>query len=371
MSSREILLHLSLIDNLGPVAIQAIVQKLNQEFKNIYNFSKIDLVNSFGFSEPIAKRVVEGLENSEILKKELELIDKHAVRILTLIDEEYPSHLKEIYAPPPVLYVKGNVSALKKDSLAVIGSRKANLYGKKIIASLVPDFVQHNFSIVSGGALGADAMAHEATLQAKGITIVVLGSGLTQLYPKTNLALFKRVVENNGALVSAFPMAMQALPGNFPARNRIISGLSKGCIVIQAAQKSGAVITASFALDQGRDVFAVPGAIDDPLSIGCHQLIQQGAGLVNSSKDVLEHYGFSAKEETPKQTNILETIVSNVAAKSLSIEERLLLYCKTSRSIDELMAETSLELAQLQSVLFGLQLEGVISQNFAGLWHTT
>jgi len=373
MTSRETILHLSLIEKLGPVAIGRICQKLSHaDLPRLYTMSVSDCMHEFGLSQQSAQRLVTGLVDRHLLDDECALIEKYNVQWLCRLDHDYPALLQEIHAPPPVLYVHGAISAFHQNILAIVGSRKANLYGKKVIQRIVPELVARSISVISGGALGADAMAHEATVQVNGVTVVVLGSGLLELYPKTNRTLFKRVVETGGALVSAFPLKMQALPGNFPARNRIISGLSRGCLVVQAAQKSGAVITASFALDQGRDVFAIPGPIDDPLSTGCHNLIQQGAQLVNSADDILQCYGLSSAKDTvaPTQQEYQVSLPDSRPSKPLTMEATIQSLCKRPRSVDELVNETSLDLAELQAKLFSMQLDGIIQQNFAGLWQS-
>lgn len=370
MTSRDIFLHLSLIDTIGPVVVRHLVQKLSLEgLSALYRLTLQDFVHTFGLSELCATKLYNGLRDQALLEKEQSLIEKHGVQLISLYDDEYPSLLKEIYAPPTVLYVQGSVQVLSSNGLAIVGSRMANLYGKKVITRLVPELVQHKLAIVSGGALGADTMAHEVTVNAGGITIVVLGSGLLELYPKSNLNLFKRVIASGGALVSSFPLTMQALPGNFPARNRVISGLSRGCLVVQAAKKSGAIITATYALDQGRDVFAIPGPIDDDLSIGCHQLIQQGATLVQSVDDILQEYGMVKSVKTTLIKSEKENSVVS-SAQPKTVEEKIQYLCTAARSIDELLQETETDLSQLQTILFYMQLDGVISQNFAGLWQT-
>ncbi len=222
---------------------------------------------------------------------EQELLIKHNIRRITASDVEYPSYLKEIHCPPPQLYVQGELLNSYTKLIAVVGSRKADSYGERVIASLVPELVAHGWAIVSGGALGADSFAHKATLQARGRTIVILGSGLLMPYPSSNRKLFSSIVDQGGSLVSSFSLDTPAYPSNFPARNRIISGMSRGVIVAQAAEKSGARITAHLALEQGREVFAIPGPIDHALSIGCNRLIQQGAKLVQTIDDIFTELG--------------------------------------------------------------------------------
>jgi len=221
-------------------------------------------------------------------------------------------------------------------------------------------------------------MAHRATVQANGKTVVVLGSGLLHLYPASNIRLFESVVSAGGALVSIFPMATQARPGNFPARNRIIAGLSRGCVVVQAAKKSGARITARFALEEGREVFAVPGPIDDELSVGCNALIQEGAKLAGSVEDILiefsGEFGFTPKKMKPKEKMWAHSPLSAPAEKKekepedQSIQSQIVRACVPTCSTDDLSLKLGIDVEQLHELLFDLQLAGRIRQNFAGLW---
>ncbi len=291
MKKRNSLLHLSLIEGIGP----ATIVKLYKVLESIHSWNIRDF-QAYGMSAAVAALIVQGLQQAKLLEDELNLIDKYSVQLITLLDKEYPPLLKAIYAPPPVLYVAGNVSLTHPKMLAVVGSRASDAYGMSTARKLVEPLAQQGWTIVSGGALGIDGVAHNAALSVQGKTIAVFGSGLLRPYPARHKELFRRIVDQ-GALVSCFPLNTEPKPGLFPARNRIIAGLAKACLVVQAAQKSGALITASFALNEGREVLAVPGAIDNPLSMGCHKLIQDGAQVVTCSEDVSRllscHEGFT------------------------------------------------------------------------------
>ena len=288
MKNKQTLLHLSLIDGIGPVTIKKLLQEKpsNFELSDLYTLTTADIMQQFGVSQKVAQKMYSGLQDAAKLNRELELLEKHQIDFTAAGFEDYPSLLAEIYAPPPVLYFKGNLTSDDTKTIAVIGSRKAHRYAEQIITQFVPQLVNQGWTIVSGGAIGADSMAHRQTVKSGGKTVVVLGSGLLNPYPASNKRLFDSILQTGGALVSSFPIETHAKPGNFPARNRIIAGLSRGCLVVQAAQKSGARITAQFALEQGREVFAVPGPIDDELSLGCHGLIQQGAKLTGLVEDI-------------------------------------------------------------------------------------
>lgn len=353
MQEKQLLLHLSLIDRIGPAILERLLLK-KELLKEIYSFSASDLQFHFGLTYAAAQKIADGLQDKQRLEHELALLQKHGVAFFTVLDQEYPQALKHIYRPPIVLYVKGRLSHEK--ALAIIGARKANFYGQKIIEKLVPDLAGNGWTIISGGAIGADTMAHRATLKNKGKTIAIIGSGLLCPYPFSNKRLFDHIIETGGALVSPFSLQTTAHPGNFPARNRIIAGMAKGTIVAQAAHKSGAKITAEFALEQGKEVFAVPGSLEDPLSVGCHDLIGQGATLVQSAKDVLAAFG-----EVP--------IMSHAQEEQLPEPFRtILILCSQPCAIEDLLEKVELNLSQMQQLLFDLQLQGKVTQNLAGQW---
>ena len=369
MNQQHVILHLSLIDGIGPSVLQAIInnKSVHHAWADLYDFTLSDF-RYLGISEKNAQVLKTGLQSKDILEKELMLIEKHAINYCTLFDDTYPDLLKHIHMPPFVLYWYGASLNTPEKKIAVVGSRKASAYGERVVSTMVPYLVHHNITIVSGGALGLDSMAHQATLDAGGKTIAVFGSGLLDLAPRSNRKLFEQILDAGGSLVSYFPVQEEPYPGNFPARNRIISGLSNGTMVVQAAEKSGARITAQYALDQGRDVFAIPGPIDDELSVGCHRLIQDGAKLITHANDILIEYGITEPQqmtfvEKPKKTNAVKN-----KYQLGSIQDQILQICMKAHSIDDLAVQTKLSLAELQAMLFNLQLDGDIAQDFTGLW---
>ncbi len=360
--SRFLILHLSLINGIGPSTIKSLIERkpLNFNLNYIYQLSISELINLFRLSEIQAKKIVEGLSKKNIFDEEISLIEKYKINWSTFIDSDYPELLKNIHSPPAVIYWQGKLSSDEK-LISIIGSRKANDYSKRTIENFVAALIESNWTIVSGGAIGADTMAHEAALKFGGKTISILGSGLLRLYPYSNKKLFQKIIENEGAIVSSFALNCDSYPENFPARNRIISGISKGCIVVQAGIKSGTRITALYALEQGREVFAVPGSIDDELSAGCNKLIQEGAKLTTCANDILEEFG-----ETILKDNNLE--ITNEPNEGISLEDKIIHYCKEPCSIEELSEKFDITLYELQLKLFQLQLDGKIIQNFAGMW---
>lgn len=360
--AKNTILHLSLIENLGAATIQHILTHKDFDLDSLYLMSIGDISTILSLHPKKAELISTGLKNRTVLDLELELIEKHGVTLLTCLDPQYSFMLREIYAAPAVLYVKGHMPDCT-NALGIVGARKANDYGRRVVSNIVPELVKAGFVIVSGGAQGIDTFAHTDALNCGGITVAVLGSGLLMPYPQANNKLFDQIAESGGAVVSAFPLKAAPLPINFPARNRIISGISKGVLVVQAAQKSGALITAQYALEQNRDVFAVPGNIDDDLSAGCNNLIKQGAKLVTLSQDVLQEYGFGYAEKVVENWDY-----GTKNTRSIQTADPVLDHCYKPKTIDELLMLTGIELADLQIKLFDLQIEGKIEQNFAGLW---
>ena len=299
-NNRIKLILLNMVEGIGSIRLKALLE----EFKTPESIIKArfsDLIKVKGISKNIAENITS-CESTYNIDKELELIKAQGVKVLTVFDKSYPKILKEIYDPPIVLYVKGTLSDKDALSLGVVGSRKCSQYGIKATKELVASLKDYEITIVSGLARGIDSVAHKAALENKLRTIAVLGSGLGCIYPLENAKLANDITLS-GAVISEFPMRTKPLKHNFPRRNRIISGLSKGVVVIEAAQRSGALITVDFALEQGRDVFAMPGPVDSESSYGTNRLIKQGAKLIDSAKDILPELGLESidKEDLVKK----------------------------------------------------------------------
>lgn len=272
--------------------------------------------------------------------------DRH---ILSLADPEYPRSLLEIADPPSVLYVRGNLKLLQKPGLAVVGSRNATPQGRQTAENFARALASQGLCIVSGLALGIDAAAHQGALAAQGGTIAVIGTGADRIYPARNRELAMAIGEQ-GAIVSEFPLGTPAIASNFPRRNRIISGLSRGVLVVEAAPESGSLITARLAGEQGREVFAIPGSIHSPLARGCHKLIKQGAKLVETTQDILDELGC-----LPEPKNIAEetsTVADNAILDALGHDP-----C----SLDELAERTGFGADHLLGELLMLELAGQIA----------
>ncbi len=273
------------IQIIGPIRIQ----KLLNHFKTLqraWNASRPELLKA-GLEEKTARELAE-LKLKINPDSELEKLEQNKIGVITIQDENYPGRLKEIYAPPPVLYYQGVMPGDYQPTLAVVGSRKISDYGKQATKQIVSELAKRGIIIISGLALGIDAWAHQTALANQGVTLAVLGCGLNQIYPANNRRLAQEIIAGAGAVISEFPPAMPPLKHNFPIRNRIISGLGLGTLIVEAAEKSGALITASYTLEQNREVFAVPGNIFHPNNVGTNHLLKLGAHLVTSANDILE-----------------------------------------------------------------------------------
>lgn len=296
------------------------------------------------------------------IERELAFYRQRGIHFLLDSDAGYPPLLKDIYDPPGVLFVRGTILPEDSVSLAVIGTRHASHYGERQTRRLVYEFVEAGFCIVSGLARGIDGIAHQAALEAGGRTIAVLGQGLaTDLYPPENRRLAQQILEKNGALVSEFSPLSAASRGSFPQRNRIIAGMTLGTVVIEAGQRSGTSLTAHFALDYGREVFAVPGPIDSRVSAGCHQLIREGARLLESVEDVLDELG-PLKERIPHHSGLS---VSHPAELSLSEEEQTILRAlpETGMTVDELTQQTGIPIYKIMTLLTQMEIKHLLQRS--------
>ena len=361
---KNILLHLTLISGIGPATIKMIVASIGPSNLQTLYVCKVEDLVRLGLSYDRAVKIVQGLQDHSLLDAELALIEKYQIGWTTFLCPDYASLLLQIEQPPIVIYYQGANLLAFNQAIAFVGSRKADAYARVVVEKLVPSLVAQNWTIVSGGALGVDSLVHDQVVQSGGKTIVVLGSGLLHWYPLQNHGLFSRVIAAGGMIISCFSLKTQPIASNFPARNRIISGLSLGTVVVQAARKSGALITADFALEQGRQVFAVPGSIEHGLHDGCHDLIQQGAKLVQSVDDIINEFGIFTKmnHDLEQQQRIVSE--KKYDSDEIAILEQLLV----ATSIEDLLQNVQIPLEDLVSKLFALSLDGKVSQDIMGLW---
>ena len=259
------------------------------KIENLYNAKEDELLQVPGIGKKYANIILDN-ELRQNIDKHIEYMLKNKVDVISIQDEEYPEILRNIYDPPLLFYIRGNKEILNHDSIAIIGCRECSKYGKNIAQELAYNISKNRINIVSGLAKGIDAEAHRGCILSEGKTIAVLGNGLDTIYPQENIPLAKKILEKGGAIISEYPLGERPQKQNFPERNRIVSGMSKGVIVVEAKEKSGTLITVDFALEQGRDVFVVPGNINNDNSKGTNELIKQGAKIITNYKDVLEEY---------------------------------------------------------------------------------
>lgn len=315
--------------------------------------------------EGIGLRVVQSLRsyrpNDAAIARELDRVDELEYDLVSLTESRYPVLLKMIPDPPPYLYLKGELRPEDSRAVAIVGARRASGYGRAVTEQLSRELAVRGFTIVSGMARGIDGWAHQAAIEVQGRTIAVLGCGLDILYPREHDEL-RECISRQGALLSDYPLGIPPDPVNFPKRNRIISGLSLGVVVVEAAEHSGSLITARLALDQGREVFAVPGPIGRKTSIGTHALIKQGAKLVEGVEDVLDE--LLPQLETTTDASTGKDQVGRPLRPVLSTDERVMYDCLSAepRHIDELTATLRLAPAKTAGVLLQLELKGAARQ---------
>ncbi|MCE5313772.1 MAG: DNA-processing protein DprA [Armatimonadota bacterium] len=287
------------------------------------------------------------------IERDLRLMEDKAITLIPITSGDYPAGLKQIFDPPPVLYVGGRIIEPDKLAVAIVGSRKATVYGRSVAERVSRDLAARGLTVVSGGARGIDTAAHKGALEVGGRTIAFLGSGIDVAYPAENKNLFDAIARS-GAVVSEFPLGSTPEPWRFPSRNRLISGLSLSVLVCQCPSKSGALITASYALEQGKDVYAVPGNVDDERNSGCHQLIKDGARLVESAQDILDELGIDKKSECIDRPTVPMESLNEQEQKivsQLSLEPM---------PMDEIIAASGLSASMVAGTMTVLEMKGVI-----------
>lgn len=342
------------ISDIGPKRFHKLIEYFGSA-ENAWSVKSEEISRVLNLSNKISSRISEE-KNNITPEQELDLLAKYKANVLTIKDDSYPENLKTIHDPPPVLYFKGNIIEKDKNSISLVGSRKATYYGKMVAENLSKDLALAGLTIISGMARGIDTAAHKGALSVHGRTIAVLGCGIDLIYPPENRRLAKEI-EESGALITEFSFSTLPERQNFPRRNRIISGLSLGTVVVEAGEKSGALITADFALEQGREVFAVPGNITSSLSNGTHNLIKQGAKLVNNYRDILEEIPGIVTQET----SIKEISVEKY---SLSEEEQIIYKIISNQplQIDEIIEVSKLSASKVSEILLNLELKDLIKE---------
>ena len=344
-------LKLVSISGLGSGKIQRLL-KIFQSPNKIFRSTKFELSDLSFLSENVIKEIVENSDN-EFVENQLQMLGKHNVRLISILDEEYPDLLKFIYAPPIFLYIKGKILPKDNNAIAIVGTRKASNYGKLSTQKIASEIAKSGFTIISGLAYGIDGCAHNAALNAGGRTIAVFGTGLETVYPSSHRNLAERIAQN-GALISEFPMGTKIETWNFPTRNRIISGMSKGTLVIEGGKKSGALLTAKMALDQNREVFAIPGNINSKNSEGPNYLIKLGAKIVTKASDILEEYQVQMQVDTEKITPKMNKNEEKIY--------KLLQQNEKNLNLDKMVEISNFSPAQLSVMLFNMEMKGIVKR---------
>ena len=360
MTDREVCIGCNLISGIGAARFAKLCEIAGSPSR-IPELDRAALMDIPGFGALLAEKVVSFDWNAEV-SRELAIAERGGVRIFSRFDEGYPEILRHIYDPPLVLYVRGNLPAFDEKAVAVIGSRRVSRYGEEMTAMLAREAAAAGFTVVSGLAMGVDSIAHRAVVQASGVTVGVIGAGLLHLHPKENIPLAREIIETGGAVMTEFPFDFPVSRQNFPRRNRIVAGLCKGTIVVEAGIDSGALITARLALESGRDVFAVPGRVDNPQARGCHKLIKEGAALIENFDDVLTAWnygflpGFAVEDENAGKAPEFSDLSENEAAVCRLLKNG-------EASFDSIYAALAIDAGILSSVLTKLELKLIISQD--------
>ncbi len=360
MNERQAWIALNMVPGIGPLTFHALLARFGSALGALAA-SDADLGSVHGIGPKVIHSLRTHGEEAAAKREEVRARDL-GVEILTGLDSQYPTLLSQIPSKPPVLYVKGDLRKEDEASVAIVGSRRSTAYGREVAERLSAELAGCGLTIVSGMALGIDTAVHRGALRAGARTLAVWGSGLDVPYPPQNRKLAEEI-PRSGAILSEFPLGAAPVSGNFPRRNRIISGISLGVVVVEADERSGALITANFASDQGREVFAVPGSIYLQGSKGCHRLIQMGAKLVESAEDVLEELRLGKR--LPYKAAPAAESGGKENGKALSEGEEALLYGILSDQplhIDELIDRTGIPAGRVASVLMSLEIKGYCRQ---------
>lgn len=308
---------------------------------------------------------IQNSKNIDKIKKNMEVLQSKGIDFVLRNEQKYPKKLAEIYNPPWILYYRGDLPREDRPSIAIVGARNCTEYGSFITRKLARELAECGFQIISGMARGIDAYAHKGALECEyGKTFGILGCGIDTCYPRENIDIFMNTI-NNGGIISEYPMYTIARAGNFPMRNRIISGLADALLVVEARKKSGSLITVDLALEQGKEVYVIPGRMDDPLSEGCNNLIKMGAKLVTCVEDILEDFSCINKEVKSKKRNENMCIKSEECENLLASNEKIVYACLRlePKHMDEILCETQLGLSEVIKILFSLEEKNMIIQN--------
>ncbi|HWW01725.1 MAG TPA: DNA-processing protein DprA [Candidatus Acidoferrum sp.] len=358
MDSREALVALNLIEGVGPIRVRQLLEHFGDP-PAILQASRHELLSVRGIGEDTADAIAAWKKTVD-LGAELKRITDFGCRIVAQTDSDYPELLRQIYDPPIVLYAKGELLPKDKNAVAMVGSRLTTHYGIEVARKLAYQLAYLGVTVVSGGARGIDSAAHQGALSAKGRTIAVLGTGINIVWPAENREMFERIAAN-GAVITQFPFNRPGDKQSFPIRNRIVAGMTLGTVVVEANLTSGALITANFANEYGRQVFAVPGRIDSPRSKGCHDLIKKGAKLCEGAEDILSEFEYlfppSNKQASAALTGVLPAL--ELSENEQKVYDTL---SEEQISIDEVIRKSALPASAASVAPLSLEMKRVIRQ---------
>ena len=368
ITQRQSLLALNGLPHIGPVTLRRLLDAFEDDPIAILAGDQSRLLSVQGVGAKVAETLLSWTKHFDLVKEEVSMA-KSQTRFFAQSDVEYPSLLRELYDSPIGLYWKGDY-VVDRPCIAIVGTRRATLYGRSVAKRLAGELARMGFCIVSGMARGTDTAAHEGALEVGGKTVAVMGCGLDIIYPPENLDLYKQIAAE-GAVVSEFPFGRRADRQTFPMRNRVVSGMSEAVIVIESDAAGGSMITARFAGEQGRSLMAVPGRIDQASSRGCHQLLRDGATLVTSVDDILEELRYKRPPEfaVASELDFGETMVTAAPAANVSEAEQAVLNCFTGGemiAIDVISERLSKSAAEVSATLMGLELKRLVVKRADG-----
>lgn len=356
MSSHEAFIALNMLPKIGPVRVRRLLEQFESP-QNILAADKKDLIQVQGIG-PESAQIINNWEQIIDLDKEMGEADERGISILTQQSPDYPQHLLNMYDPPLVLYVWGEIKPSDQHAIAIVGSRKTTHYGQNSAKEISKHLASSGLTILSGLARGIDTFAHQGALEAVGRTISIIGSGLAQLYPPENYQLAENIANGNGAVISEFPLHQKPDKKTFPMRNRIVAGWASGILVVECPKWSGSMITANLGLEMGKTIYAVPGPIDRPTSAGCNQLIRDGATLVTSAMDILDDL-----EALPLNFNLE---VQPEASPSITLDNTeqqvLSVLSKEETLLDTILATSKLPISTVMSTLLKLEMKRLVRQ---------
>lgn len=368
MNTREAIIALNMLPKIGPVKVRKMLERFGSA-ESILKASAEELTCVPGVGVETAKIIVNWEEKID-LTAELQEVKARDLKIVTEADADYPAPLRNMYDPPLLLYVWGELSSKDNHAISMVGSRKTTIYGRESARKLALQFASAGYTVVSGMARGIDTYSHEGAIAANGRTIAVIGSGLGQIYPPENMALAEKIASGNGAVVSEFPLSTPPDKKTFPMRNRIVAAWAEALVVVECPKWSGSMITANLATEMGRPIYAVPGQIDRPTSEGCNHLIREGATLLTKAEDLLEDFSQLPLLDMPviSRGRRKQSTPSPEPAKSAKpdlTDEEQLIYQQLlveDLTLDQLISTTSLAMPKLLPSLLTLEMKKLIKQ---------